>query len=114
MWGAYMDLNTYQEETRRTRNNSLTDQEFLINGALGLAGETGEVVDVIKKHLFQGHDLDKVKIVDELGDVMWYIALICDCIGFSLDFVTSHNILKLRKRYPDKFSPEKSINRVDE
>jgi NTP pyrophosphatase (non-canonical NTP hydrolase) len=109
-----MDLNTYQKEARRSRNNSLTDREFLLNGALGLAGETGEVVDVIKKHLFQGHDLDKTKIVDELGDVMWYIALICDCIGFDLDFVTARNILKLRKRYPDKFSPEQSIDRVDE
>lgn len=109
-----MDLNTYQKETRRTRNNSLTNQELLANGALGLAGETGEVVDVIKKHLFQGHDLDKTKIVDELGDVMWYIALICDCIGFDLDFVIARNILKLRKRYPDKFSLEKSINRADE
>ena len=104
-----MDLNTYQKETRRTRNNSLTNQELLAND-IRSSRRNREVVDVIK-HLFKVMIWIN-QIVDELGDVMWYIALICDCIG-CLDLLY-HNILKLRKRYPDKFSPEKSINRVDE
>ena len=85
----------------------------LLNGALGLTGEAGEVADMIKKHIFHGHDLPPEDLVKELGDVCWYLALICHACGISIEHIMEKNIEKLRKRYPDGFSTEKSINRAE-
>ena len=101
----------YQKAAMRTANPGC---KVLSNAALGLAGEAGEVADIVKKHLYQGHDLDKEKVVKELGDCMWYIALMCDCIDVSLDDVMVENIKKLMDRYPDGFDSSKSINRATE
>lgn len=85
----------------------------LLNGALGLTGEAGEVADMIKKHIFHGHDLTPEDLVKELGDVCWYLALISHACGISIEHIMEQNIEKLRKRYPDGFSTEKSINRAE-
>lgn len=89
------------------------DPGDLLNGALGLTGEAGEVADIIKKYIFHGHKLDRDEIVKELGDVLWYVALLCETIGVSIDDVMVKNINKLEARYPDGFSSEKSRNRED-
>ena len=89
------------------------DPGGLLNGALGLTGEAGEVSDIIKKHVFHGHDLDTDELIKELGDCAWYIALICTALGVSLDTVLERNIEKLKKRYPEGFSSSASINRVE-
>lgn len=73
----------------------------------------GECIDIVKKHLFQGHELDINKLVDELGDVLWYAAVTAAGIGVTLEDVMQHNIDKLRKRYPDGFNAERSIHRED-
>lgn len=110
-----MNFNDYQQLAERTANlDPKTQQrERFINFAFGLAGETGEVIDCLKKILFHGHDLelnqDKLKI--ELGDCLWYIATLATTAGLSLDDVASSNIEKLKARYPDGFSEERSINR---
>lgn len=83
----------------------------LLDGILGLAGESGEVADILKKVLFQGHKLDKDHIVKELGDIAWYLALASDALGYDLDTIFQTNIDKLAKRYPDGFEINRSIDR---
>lgn len=103
-----MEINDYQELALRTANK--VDK---INAALGLCGESGEVADLIKKYEFQDHILEKTKIVEELGDVMWYVAMMSAALGVSLEEVMITNINKLKRRYPDGFEKEKSINREE-
>ena len=104
-----MKINEYQRLAMRTASN----EDGLLNGALGLCGEAGEVADIIKKHKFQGHELDKQEVAKELGDICWYIARICTEIGVSLEEVMQCNIEKLRKRYPNGFDADRSINRAE-
>ena len=85
----------------------------LLNGALGLTGEAGEVADLIKKAIFHGHELDKDALTKEMGDVMWYVALLCHALGIQLSTVMTENIEKLENRYKDGFSEEASRNRKE-
>ena len=85
----------------------------LVNGIIGLNGEAGEVADILKKHLFQGHELNREKLIDELGDVLWYIAETAEALGVSLETIMEHNIDKLRTRYPEGFNSDRSINRPE-
>jgi len=101
----------YREEVLRT---AASHKDPLSLGALGLAGETGEVVDLIKKHIHHGVKLDRAKLINELGDVRWYFELLCHSIGVSMEEVEAGNVTKLRKRYPDGFSTEASIQRKDQ
>ena len=89
------------------------DPGELLNGALGLTGEAGEVADQIKKTIFHGHDLDRDGLIKELGDVCWYLALLCHAIDVPLEEVMIRNIEKLKKRYPEGFSESASINRKE-
>lgn len=107
-----MKLNDYQKLAMRTINHDLDASEMLLNGCMGLCGEAGEVIDVLKKHRAQGHSLDADRIVDELGDCMWYAAEIAHALGVTLEDVAKHNIAKLAKRYPSGFDAEHSINRT--
>ena len=95
----------------RTLNPQLSEKDVLINGVMGLCGESGEVIDIVKKHLAQGHSLDKEKIAKELGDVAWYLAETAYAIGYPLEEILQMNIDKLKARYPDGFDAEKSMNR---
>lgn len=106
-----MTINEYQQLALRTLNPQLSEKDVLINGVMGLCGESGEVIDIVKKHLAQGHSLDKEKIAKELGDVAWYLAETAYAIGYPLEEILQMNIDKLKTRYPDGFDPEKSMNR---
>ena len=106
-----MQFNEYQSLAQRTSNPKLENIEKLHNGLMGLNGEAGECIDVLKKHDYQGHTLDTVKLLDELGDVLWYIVESAVGIGTTLEEVAQHNIAKLRARYPEGFSADRSINR---
>lgn len=137
LWSAYID------SVRRTSAQLITDNEALAAGALGLCGEAaevsevaeetkalddeemrvyasgmnksaGHVADVVKKIVFHGREDLRTKLVDELGDVFWYIALLMDTADISLDEVLTYNIQKLQKRYPEGFSTAHSIQRADE
>jgi len=77
-------------------------KERLMLGAMGLAGETGEVVDALKKHLFHDNELDMEALRLELGDVFWYFMLLLRTLNMSLDGVVDANIRKLTDRYPDR------------
>lgn len=106
-----MTINEYQQLALRTLNSQLSEKDVLINGVMGLCGESGEVIDIVKKHLAQGHSLDKEKLAKELGDVAWYLAETAYAIGYPLEEILQMNIDKLKTRYPDGFDPEKSMNR---
>ena len=103
-----MTGNEYQKAALRTANTKCRN---LQNCGLGLCGESGEVADIIKKHTFQGHPLDKKHIAEELGDVAWYMAVTAYMIGVPLDDILALNVEKLKERYPDGFSEDRSVNR---
>lgn len=106
-----MTINEYQDLAMRTSSSNLNTGEHIVNGVLGLSGEAGEVADLVKKALFQGHDINHEHIAKELGDVCWYIAETATAIGYDLETIMSMNIEKLKKRYPDGFDANRSINR---
>lgn len=136
-----MIINEYQELAMRTNDGKCTERLYdfinmyrtlkddydnedilhilgfnpgeLINGCFGLTGETGEFVDQIKKFIFHEHDFNFDNLVKELGDVCWYLALLCNALGIQLEDVMRENIEKLKRRYPEGFSSEASINREE-
>ena len=87
-----------------------TDGE-LQNGLMGLNGEAGECIDLIKKHLFQGHKLNEEHVAKELGDIAWYLAISADAIGYDLETIFQMNIDKLKTRYPEGFDADLSVHR---
>lgn len=105
-----MTLDDYQIEAMRTCPND----PKMVMPALGLCGEAGEYADIVKKHLYHGHALDRDKAIKELGDVLWYVAVAARSLGSSLEYVAEVNVAKLRARYPGGFSPLRSINREGE
>jgi NTP pyrophosphatase (non-canonical NTP hydrolase) len=104
----------YQKKAARTINRDLDILECLMEGAMGLAGEAGEVVDVIKKVLFQGHDIEaeEDRIVEELGDVLWYVCEIATVLGMPLGEIMERSDEKLKARYPDGFDAKRSMGRT--
>lgn len=109
-----MNMTDYQALAARTINPEQPDKERLINFVFGLAGETGETIDLLKKIIFHGHDLEtnRDKLALELGDCLWYITGIATAAGINLDDIAKRNIEKLKARYPDGFSEERSIKRA--
>lgn len=110
-----MDATTYQTLAMKTANRTAADtaERRLLNVALGLAGEAGEIADLIKKWKFQGHDLDQMALLEEAGDLLWYVALLCDTLGEDMGAVMGENIAKLQRRFPEGFSAERSRNREE-
>lgn len=107
-----MQINEYQTLAMTTLNKDLTKKEILVNSVMGLNGEAGEAIDIVKKHLFHGHELNKEELIKELGDVAWYLAEAAYALDIDLETILIKNIEKLKKRYPEGFSKENSINRV--
>lgn len=108
-----MTFNDYQKEALRTASNAGNSLPRVLNGALGLCGEAGEFADILKKHYYQGHDLDEGHLAKELGDILWYVAVAADALGIDLDTIAEMNVLKLQDRYPDGFDAERSQNRKE-
>ncbi len=106
-----MEINEYQKLAMRTSNKALSDGYHLLNGALGLSGESGEIADLVKKAWMQGHPLDYEHIAKELGDICWYIAETTTAIGYDLETIMQMNIDKLKARYPEGFDSERSLHR---
>lgn len=104
----------YRQSTSRTYPKVESIKESLSLGALGLGGEAGEVVDLIKKILHHGKELDRDKLILELGDVRWYLEYLAAAIDVTMEEIEQRNIEKLKKRYPEGFSFEASKNRVDQ
>ena len=106
-----MDINEYQKLAMRTLNPEIEKKELILNASMGLCGESGEVIDLVKKHLFQGHDLDEKVLIKELGDVAWYLAEAATALNVNLSEILEKNIKKLENRFPDGFNSNRSINR---
>ena len=109
-----MTANEYQKLAMTTLNPALSKKDVLINGVMGLCGESGEAIDIVKKHLAQGHPLDREKLIKELGDIAWYLAETATALDVSLEEVLERNIQKLRQRYPQGFETAKSIHRSED
>ena len=82
-----------------------------LHAAIGLSTEAGELTDAFKKALFYGKPLDRVNVIEEAGDLLWYLALLFDSLGSSFEEAADKVIAKLRARYPEKFSGELALNR---
>lgn len=108
-----MTVNEYQKLAMTTLNPALSKKDVLINGVMGLCGESGEAIDIVKKHLAQGHALDKEKLAKELGDIAWYLAETATALDLNLEDIFRANIEKLKKRYPEGFDSERSIHREE-
>ena len=108
-----LTVNDYQRMAMRTAGDYNTQYDMLRNAVYGLNGESGEVIDILKKHEFQGHELDYDKIMDEAGDVCWYIALLASALNVPLEAIMLRNVQKLMERYPDGFDKNRSIHRVE-
>lgn len=106
-----MTINEYQKEALRTESGMNKEYPRLLNGLMGLNGEAGEAIDILKKHLFHGHKLDEEHLVKELGDVAWYLAISANALGYDFETILQINIDKLKARYPDGFETEKSLHR---
>lgn len=106
-------IHEYQDKASRTMNKEKWFNTQISNYCMGLSGETGEVIDELKKVLYHGHEIDLNNIKKELGDVMWYLAAIATTLKIDLNEVAIMNVKKLEERYPEGFSVEKSINRKD-
>lgn len=106
-----MTINEYQKLAMTTLNPKLNETEVLLNGVMGLCGEAGEAIDLVKKWMMQGHELDKEHFAKELGDIAWYLAEAATAIGYDLETILQNNIDKLRARYPQGFDAERSMHR---
>lgn len=107
-----MKLNDYQIEACRTAGGTKDEQQKAC--ALGLAGEAGEVADYLKKVWYHGHDYDHETLKKEIGDVLWYVAVLAGCHGMTLDEVAAANVAKLKARYPEGFDSERSRKRSED
>lgn len=87
------------------------DQRDLLHGAMGLCTEAGELQDQLKRSFFYGKKLDMVNIQEELGDALWYIGMVCERLGLSMEKIMEQNIEKLRVRFPEKFTAENALSR---
>jgi len=108
-----MTINEYQRLAMTTLNPALSKKDVLINGVMGLCGESGEAIDIVKKWLAQGHALDQEKLAKELGDICWYLAETATALDLSLEDIMAANIDKLKKRYPEGFDADRSIHRAE-
>ena len=108
-----MTGNEYQKLAMTTLNPALSQKDVLLNGVMGLCGESGEAIDIVKKHLHQGHALDRETLIKELGDIAWYLAETAFALDVDLDEVLEGNIAKLKARYPEGFDTQRSVHRTD-
>ena len=102
-----MNVNEYQTLAMTTLNPELDKREVLINSVMGLCGEAGEAIDIVKKWMAQGHELDKEHLKSELGDIAWYLAEAATAFDISLE-----EVFQAKKRYPKGFDAEKSLVRL--
>lgn len=108
-----IDFNMYQELASRTAKANMSKNQALANWSMGLTGEAGETVDYLKKVVFHGHELNREHVKKELGDVLWYVSQLASECGISLQEIADANIEKLRARYPEGFSSDRSVNREE-
>ncbi len=108
-----MNLKDYQDKASRTINPDLNKRDIKINMAMGISGEAGETIDMIKKEIFHGHDINIKDLKKEIGDILWYVAGLATAYNLSLEEIGLMNVEKLKRRYPEGFTEELSKNRKE-
>lgn len=108
-----MNFNEYQELASRTEKPLPNEIDRLVHAFMGMATEVGEFGTPVKATAIYNKPLDVQNLEEELGDILWYIALAANAMGSSLNSIARHNIDKLRSRYPDKYSDSAAIARID-
>lgn len=106
------DMNEYQRQALRTAKR-VNEGFDLMHAALGVAGEAGEFSDAVKRNLVYARPLDRGNAIEELGDLMWYVALGCAALGVDMSEVAQQNIAKLRLRYPEQYTDSLAAQRLD-
>ena len=107
-----MQVGTYQELAERTINKNLTTDEQINHALFGMSGEVGEILSIYQKQ-YQGHEIDEEELKKEVGDLIWFVAEYCTVMGWEMDEILYKNINKLKRRYPDGFEAERSVNREE-
>jgi NTP pyrophosphatase (non-canonical NTP hydrolase) len=108
-WVDSLTLQEYEKPSTRFSENGK-----LIHAAFGVSGEAGELLDAVKKCIFYGKELDTANVVEELGDILFYVAMACNALGISLEQVMDSNFKKLSKRYSSgSFSEKEAQERID-
>lgn len=110
---VYYMFSEYQRQAMRTANKTLDRDEMLLNSVMGMCGEAGEAIDLLKKHRAQGAALDIDRLTKEVGDCLWYIAEFAEASGVPLYEIAQRNVDKLKARYPDGFDADKSNHRAE-
>ena len=105
-----MTFKDYQKLAERTINTDLTENQKIQHALYGLSSETGEISGIFQKNL-QGHVIKRDELKEEIGDLLWFISEICFLFGFDMGEIAQGNIDKLKKRYPDGFDEDRSVNR---
>jgi NTP pyrophosphatase (non-canonical NTP hydrolase) len=106
-----VNVQEYQKLARRTCATTEPTETMKLT-LIGMQGELGEIAEPIKKHLYSSHALDTSHVEQEIGDLLWYLANLCNSVGIDIENAMQRNIEKLERRYPDGFSCERSINRT--
>lgn len=107
-----MDIDTYRRLALRTAPATPNRLVDIDHAALGIGGESGEILDHVKKVLHNGRELDENHLIAEVGDIMWYLNLLVFSLNTTWSRVLRTNIAKLEARYPDlKFDVDKALNR---
>lgn len=107
-----MDFDIYQRSAMRTAK-PMTLEDDLVHAALGVAGEAGEFCDAIKRFTVYGKELDRENAIEELGDLLWFVALGCNALDVTMQEAAQRNIDKLKKRYPERYTDELAHARLD-
>jgi NTP pyrophosphatase (non-canonical NTP hydrolase) len=108
-----MDTKDYEAAAMRTAKDMGSTKMNLIHAALGMSSDAGEFTDAVKKHAIYGKPMDLENLVEEIGDVLWFCALACNSLGVTMEQVMHENIVKLAKRYPDRYSDVYASMRLD-
>jgi NTP pyrophosphatase (non-canonical NTP hydrolase) len=99
-----MDLDAYLIAARRTANPALDERDRVLDAAAGMAEEAGEVLGLVRKRVFQDREVSRETLVEELGDVLWCLAITADSLGISMNEVARANVEKLEHRHPEGFA----------
>ena len=113
MTEAVRDLDEYQSKCIWTARDKMSERDTHMSWSLAIAGEAGELANLTKKVFVHGHDYDQDRVVDELGDILWYIAVYAEALGVPLSEVAARNLAKVARRYPNGFSTDASVNRKE-
>jgi len=108
-------MDRYIKEALKTESQNFknldNEKMRLLHAGMGLSTESGEILDNLKKAIFYNREIDRINLIEEMGDIFWYLAIMSNCLNISFEDIMNKNIEKLKVRYGNKFDEQKSINR---